>query len=259
MFKVTSNHPLVKVGPHYIVHPNISNFGIIPARIKGLPKAGEILGPGIEPQDISWLSEKGFDIPALKTALAGPKGFRFSVHGEETGQEEAYLQAAVGRLAEYLEVKVVDPALLPVIEEMRVADDQRVFLKVQRGTQDEHLALIKHIQRLGGLDLTHTQITDQGLANLTEDGQRNFPDLEILDLGGCYEITDAGLRFLVAFPKLQTLHLTALKKVTDAGLEHIKGLANLKVLRIQGTSISSERITHFFQEVNGMERGLFIE
>ena len=93
---------------------------------------------------------------------------------------------------------------------------------------DTGLATIAHgFPELQQLDLSHCQVTDDGLALL-----RNLP-LESLRLRGCKTVTDTGLATIAhGFPELQQLDLSHCQ-VTDDGLAVLRNLP-LKSLRLRG-------------------------
>ena len=106
-------------------------------------------------------------------------------------------------------------------------------LKLPSSTTDEQLAeKLKGLENLKPLDLSYTKITDAGLVHL-----KGLPNLEELDLVGCYKITDAGLVHLKGLTKLEYLNLSY-TNITDAGLEHLKGLTKLERLGLRETNIT---------------------
>lgn len=65
------------------------------------------------------------------------------------------------------------------------------------------------------------------------------PDLESLNLSGCYNVTDTGLAtaFSADLPRLRSLDLSLCKQITDASLGHIaRHLKNLETLELGGCS-----------------------
>jgi hypothetical protein len=73
--------------------------------------------------------------------------------------------------------------------------------------------------KLKRLDLNNCEVTDAGLAYLTE-----LTTLEVLGISYFYSITDAGLVHLKGLTKLERLKLRYCCNITDAGLAHLKGL-----------------------------------
>jgi len=112
----------------------------------------------------------------------------------------------------------------------------RVAAGLETEATQEQAKAIAYITRAGGkvtidekspdkavisVDLTQTNVTDAGLANL-----RGLSQLQSLDLAGT-KVSDAGLEQLKALTKLTRLWLQH-TKVSDAGLVHLKGLSKLK-------------------------------
>jgi hypothetical protein len=109
----------------------------------------------------------------------------------------------------------------------------------------------RYSDRIWGLHLGNTKVTDEGLRFLKE-----IPELRHLGLGeeGPWDfshkplpetsrITDAGLAHLRDLKQLQSLHIRGLS-VTDAGLDSLSGLSNLHNLflsrtRVQGPGLAS--------------------
>jgi hypothetical protein len=97
--------------------------------------------------------------------------------------------------------------------------------------------------RIWGLDLRHTKVTDHGLRHL-----ERLPQLEQLALGNddlkqfpnlhrpISPITDAGLIHLKGLTRLRNLHLDGLP-ITDAGLDALKDLPALGGLYLSRTKI----------------------
>jgi hypothetical protein len=72
-----------------------------------------------------------------------------------------------------------------------------------------------------------------------------FPELRTLRLSGCFpENTDNGLKSLRGLSKLQLLDLRGERQVTDAGLEHIAGLTQLQELRLNYTQVTNAGLEH---------------
>ena len=82
------------------------------------------------------------------------------------------------------------------------------------------------------VNLYGTQITDDGLQDLKE-----LVFLEKLQLRGCRNFTDAGLKHLRGLAKLGFVNLWG-TPVTDIGLEHLRELAGLKTLLLGDTSVT---------------------
>jgi hypothetical protein len=116
---------------------------------------------------------------------------------------------------------------------------------------DDGLAHLKVLTSLSELNLMHTRITDSGLAHLK--GLSNLSHLRLGDgfiaagfrveeslkpLFDLPPITDAGLAHLEGLTNLSELDLSA-TEITDAGLVHLKALANLRSVDLRGTHITN--------------------
>ncbi len=97
---------------------------------------------------------------------------------------------------------------------------------------------LRTLSRLQELDLTHTRITDEGLAAL-----KDLAELKSLALSRHrsphikQQLTDACLPTVVQLQKLEYLSISG--RITDQGLEQIARLPALKHLSLLGTEISS--------------------
>jgi hypothetical protein len=122
---------------------------------------------------------------------------------------------------------------------------------------DADVQHLRGLQRLARLKLGNPQITDVGVAALSE-----LPALEVLEvnraavtgvglrrfdrLNRIKEIsmnetpmTDVGLMHLGKLKSLETLRLEK-SSVTDAGLEHLGGLGELRMLMLEGSKVTDE-------------------
>jgi Leucine Rich repeat len=120
---------------------------------------------------------------------------------------------------------------------------------------DEDLALLvkRYGDRIWGIHLGNTKVTDEGLRSLQglshirnlglgEEGPWDFSRHPLPEAS---RITDAGLAHLAGLKQLQTLHIRGLV-VTDAGLESLAGLTGMHALalsrtRVQGPGLASLR------------------
>jgi hypothetical protein len=90
------------------------------------------------------------------------------------------------------------------------------------------------------LDLSHSDVTDAGLAHL-----RPLRRLTELNLGGCERITDLGLAHLTALRRLKTLNLSRCPQITDKGIIHLRTLIRLEELDLSRCpQITDEGIKH---------------
>jgi hypothetical protein len=106
-----------------------------------------------------------------------------------------------------------------------------------RGLADSDIPSLARLQELSTLDFAGgnrvepAKITDQGLAELAK---LDLPHLELLTLGWCDEITDAGLAHIVRMQTLKRLHLDTCPKVTDGGLRELVNVKNLTEVSLRG-------------------------
>ena len=70
------------------------------------------------------------------------------------------------------------------------------------------------------------------------------PGLRALDLTGCEEVTDAGLRHVARCAQLASLNLRSCNKVTDAGLRHVARCAQLASLDLRGCRVTDAGLKH---------------
>ncbi len=95
-----------------------------------------------------------------------------------------------------------------------------------------HLNGLKALKRL---DLSVTDITDEGLEHIT-----GLTALETLYLGNT-QVTDEGVEHLKALTALRTLDLSS-AHITDEGLEHLSDLSALESLDLRYTQVTDARI-----------------
>ncbi|MDR1385462.1 MAG: ankyrin repeat domain-containing protein [Planctomycetaceae bacterium] len=88
----------------------------------------------------------------------------------------------------------------------------------------------KTAQGMDGLyaGLHNLKVTDEDLANLAQE----IPRLTFLNIQGCEEFTDTGLKHIANMKSLQRLWIHGQDKITDDGLEGLKDLTNLKDLHL---------------------------
>jgi hypothetical protein len=87
--------------------------------------------------------------------------------------------------------------------------------------------------KLARLNLSQTQITDDGLARLCA-----MTRLEQFRLASP-QITDEGLKSIARLEHLRFLHLIDMP-ITDAGLDELRGLKSLESLYLDGTKVTDE-------------------
>ena len=112
-------------------------------------------------------------------------------------------------------------------------------------------------------------------SNETLAGMGPLRDIETIELGYNYQVTDAGLEHLQSMTRLKTLYLyrtgvtgtgfrhlsrlpelqaisLAHSKLDDAGMEHLAALSNLTWLRLDNTGISDSGLRHL-HSLNGLQ------
>ncbi len=103
------------------------------------------------------------------------------------------------------------------------------------------------LSRLAGLDLPRLQILQLGSCDrLTDAGIEHIARIESLtslSLYACPGVTDAGLGYIANLDLLEGLDLRGCEGISDAGLDRLAAMQNLKVLRLGGcTNISLEAV-----------------
>ena len=102
---------------------------------------------------------------------------------------------------------------------------------------DDDLKILQYIaQHLVILDLTNSQVTDEGLAVL-----QKFPNLKKLILEGSEKITSAGVRNISTIPSLELVNLIRLK-LDDSVVDILSGMGGLQQVFLYQTGLSSEAI-----------------
>jgi hypothetical protein len=103
-----------------------------------------------------------------------------------------------------------------------------------------HLRELVNVDRL---DLSFSQVTDEGMRQIT-----GLAELYWLKLEGT-QVTDAGLQHLKGLPNLAALYLGS-TQVTDTGLEHLKGLTKLRSLGLSDTQVTDDSLKHLKSMTN---------
>ena len=65
---------------------------------------------------------------------------------------------------------------------------------------------------------------------------QRFTNIIILDLFGCFKITDLSMPYIGQLPHLQVLYLSWCDRITDNGLKHLTKLSKLTELYISNCS-----------------------
>jgi serine/threonine protein kinase len=101
---------------------------------------------------------------------------------------------------------------------------------------DEALRQLE-LPKLGGLDLSRTKITDEGVSYFAS----LMPVIDWLSLEGT-KVTDSGLSYLIKLNSLRSLRLSR-TQVTDVGINQIKQLRKLSVLELAGDNITDSGVS----------------
>lgn len=96
-----------------------------------------------------------------------------------------------------------------------------------KAIEEEGFKYLRHLTRL-------TQLNFAGGTNIKDEALSYFGrlDLESLDLSGCEEITDLGIKRLERIKTLQELNLSNCSRITNASLKSVKSMSELRVLNI---------------------------
>lgn len=74
--------------------------------------------------------------------------------------------------------------------------------------------------------------------------------LKVLDISGCYEISDAGLLRMTQFTEITHLTMRGCNQVSNAGIEYLRKLPKLKYLNLQLCIRITETVEHYFTGVD---------
>jgi hypothetical protein len=106
-----------------------------------------------------------------------------------------------------------------------------------RGLPDKDILSLIRLQNLkviffdDGQAVLDAQITDHGLKNLAS---IQLPNLKILMLGYCYNITNNGLRYAAKLKTIENLSLMACTGIDDNGLQYLVEMPSLERLDLRG-------------------------
>ena len=129
----------------------------------------------------------------------------------------------------------------------KLADGYEVVIKDKSITDDD----LKHLKNVKHLDLSGCRnITDAGLKHLSE----NLTNLQSLNLSHCHHITDEGLKDLAKYlTNLTHLDLSWCIKITDEGLEILTNLIKLQILNLTWCDkITDEAIKNLPQNLKSL-------
>jgi hypothetical protein len=106
---------------------------------------------------------------------------------------------------------------------------------------DDDLAVLDGLEaKLRRVNLSHTEISDGGLARLCKNTQ-----LEQLRLASS-RVSDAGTESIAGLKQLRFLHLLD-APVTDAGLDRLHGLEKLESLYLDHTNVTDEGLARLIK------------
>lgn len=130
-----------------------------------------------------------------------------------------------------------------------LADQEEV--RLDKATYDPKAILtLSESTKLKRLRVNNADIADEQLELIGK-----ISKLELLDLSGCNQITDAGVLSLAKLSKLKNLSLGS-PSITDASLEVIGQLPSLGALTLQGCSIQGPGLVHLGKLTKLKEFGL---
>ncbi len=104
-------------------------------------------------------------------------------------------------------------------------------------TDDAGMERISDRTEVGGLNLSGSNVTDEGLRHLRGSGALKSLDLRFT------EVTDEGLEHVGGLGNLQRLDLWR-TVIGNAGLEHLAGLTNLQELNLAATKVDDDGLKH---------------
>jgi len=137
-----------------------------------------------------------------------------------------------GPSAERAEVDAIAQAIRDQCEQDSTTADKLAILLIKEEAQG-NWSNLEALISLEVLDLSRTQVTDEGLVHL-----KSLSSLRRLDLDGT-QITNAGLVHLKSLSSLRSLDLNN-TQVTDEGLAHLESLSSLQGLMLNGTQVTDE-------------------
>jgi hypothetical protein len=154
---------------------------------------------------------------------AGPNPYRKSWVPDWLGGDQEWIPRwALSRIGIDYFGNVVEVSLPSMVEDPQAGNDIT-------------LALLGRLDRLQGLRLTSSAVTDAGLAHLR--GLSHLRELQI----GRTRIGDIGMAHIRSLTSLTSLYI-ADTQVTDAGLVHLRELTNLKILFLSGTKVTDDGV-----------------
>ena len=129
-------------------------------------------------------------------------------------------------------------------------DEQEEVRLEKDGYDANKIQLLSHSTKLKRLRIVNATVTDEELLLIAKIAQ-----LELLDLSGCNQVTDAGVSHLAKLGKLKNLSLGN-PSITDTSLETICQLPALAALTMQGCTIRGPGLVHLGKLTKLKEFGL---
>ncbi len=111
--------------------------------------------------------------------------------------------------------------------------------------RDEDIARVENPDEVHHLDLSRSNITDQGLALLSR-----FVNLDRLDLLSCRGITDAGIAHLAELRELRWLSLDG-TRITDESIGYLTRLERIEHIGLVATGVTFDGVKRLQAEIPG--------
>ena len=131
-----------------------------------------------------------------------------------------------------VEVDIMNKSFDPADVELIAQLSDVVKLSISSpSVNDQNFALLSKMPKLQTLLMLNCGITDEGLKSVPD-----FPELKVLNLRGCANMTDAGMESVAKAPKLDNLALLY-TKIGDEGVIALKGM-KLRALDLRGLRLT---------------------
>lgn len=131
-----------------------------------------------------------------------------------------------------VEVDIMNKSFDPADVELIAQLSDVVKLSISSpSVNDQNFALLSKMPKLQTLLMLNCGITDEGLKSVPD-----FPELKVLNLRGCANMTDAGMEYVAKAPKLDNLALLY-TKIGDEGVIALKGM-KLRALDLRGLRLT---------------------
>lgn len=126
--------------------------------------------------------------------------------------------------------------ILSASSDVTTRDESMTQIRCREFSDGDILTLSK-LQQLTSLDFTagyaryEAKLTDKGLRNIAE---LRLPHLELLSIGYCFSVTDAGLRHIADINTLREISLMGCTNLSDAALLNIASSTTLMGIDLRG-------------------------